>query len=639
MCGIVGLWSATNKIFNLEKYLDNIRRMSEKLSHRGPDAQGLWSDEAGIALGHSRLSIQDLTVHGHQPMSSPCQRYVLVFNGEIYNFLELKAQLEKEGLAFVGYSDTEVLLAAVCHWGLEKALSLFNGMFAFALWDKQKQSLTLAQDRAAKKPLYFGWVGQDFVFASELKALKVLPEFSGEIDKEALTLYLTYNYVPAPYSIYQHIYKLAQGATITLNADIFIDKSCLLTRVRHYWCAYQSAKKQYQQPFSGSYDDAVNQLDAHLVDATKIRMISDVPLGVMLSGGIDSSTVTGIAQSLSSRAVNSFSIGFENNKKCEAGAARKIAGHLGTDHNELIVTGRDALDVLPLLPDMYDEPFGDSSQIPTYLVAKLAKNRVTVALTGDGGDELFYGYRRYFSSHKLTKVNQKIPELLRWPLSKVCNSIGRLSRCEHKFLQHAQNIAANHPLDLYQSRISKFIEPHRLVKGAEPVSLVNIEQVKALDIGEPEFNMMLLDYTSYLTGDILVKVDRASMAASLEARNPLLDRRIVEFAWSLPTAYKYNQKTGKTVLRDVLARYVPDELMNRPKQGFGSPIKKWLSGPLRDWAEELLSEDKLQQQGLLEPALVRYLWEKCKSNPKGRHSHLWTILMFQAWYQQQGVAA
>ncbi|WDD98510.1 asparagine synthase (glutamine-hydrolyzing) [Thalassomonas actiniarum] len=639
MCGIAGFWSATNKGIHREKPLDNIRRMSERLSHRGPDARGIWHDEAGIALGHSRLSIQDLSAHGHQPMLSSCQRYVLVFNGEIYNFLVLKALLEKEGLTFIGHSDTEVLLAALCHWGLDKALGLFNGMFAFALWDKQKQSLTLAQDRAAKKPLYFGWVGQDFVFASELKAFQVLSGFSGEIDKEALTLYLTYNYVPAPHSIYQNIYKLAQGACITLSADIFTDKACLLERVRHYWCAYQSAKQQYRQPFNGSYLDAVNQLDAHLVDATKIRMICDVPLGVMLSGGIDSATVTGIAQSLSSRAVNSFSIGFENNNKCEAGAARKIAGHLGTDHHELIVTGRDALDVLPLLPQMYDEPFGDSSQIPTYLVAKLAKSRVKVALTGDGGDELFYGYRRYFSSHKLTKVNRKIPGLLRRPLSQLCYSIGRLSRCEHKFLQHAQNIAASHPLDLYQSRIAKFIEPHRLVRGGKPVSLANIEQVKALEICEVEFNMMLLDYTSYLTGDILVKVDRASMAASLEARNPLLDRRIVEFAWSLPTAYKFNQGTGKTVLRDVLVRYVPDELMNRPKQGFGSPIKKWLSGPLRDWAEELLSEDTIRQQGLLEPALVRYLWEKCKANPQGRHSHLWTILMFQAWYRQQALAA
>ncbi|WDE14693.1 asparagine synthase (glutamine-hydrolyzing) [Thalassomonas haliotis] len=635
MCGIVGLWGATGAAEGQGRRVDNIAVMTDKLSHRGPDGQGVWHDEKNIALGHSRLAIQDLSTHGHQPMLSPCQRYVISFNGEIYNFIELREQLLNLGVRFNGQSDSEVLLATIWYWGIEKALTLFNGMFAFALWDKQTQCLTLAQDRAGKKPLYYGWVGQEFAFASELKALKALPGFSAEINKDALTLYLTYNYVPAPFSIYQGIHKLPQGSFLTLTADVFNQKNSVTNKIEQYWCPYQSAKANYHQPFNGSFNEAVNLLDAHLTDATRLRMIADVPLGVMLSGGIDSATVAAMAQSLSAQKINTFSIGFENSKKCEAAAASQIADYLGADHYELMVSGFDALNVLPLLPDMYDEPFGDSSQIPTYLVAKLAKSGVSVALTGDGGDELFYGYRRYFSSEKLCRVNRYIPELLRRPLAGLATGIGRLSLCEHKFLQHGENIAAGHPLDIYQSRISKFTEPHRLVPGTEKQVLANIEQIKALGIAEPAFNMMLLDYTSYLTGDILVKVDRATMATGLEARNPLLDCRIVEFAWSLPRDYKYQQGQGKTVLRQVLSRYVPDNLMNRPKQGFASPIKKWLSGPLRDWAETLLAQDKLKAQGLFEPGLVDYLWQRCKKNPDSRHSHLWTILMFQAWYQQQ----
>lgn len=634
MCGIAGVLTPRQNNYTLSNIINITQKMSLTLHHRGPDSSGLWSNDENIALAHTRLSIQDLSSHGHQPMASSNQRYILSYNGEVYNFLALRKELEKLGCTFIGHSDTEVLLAAFEQWGLEKALTSFNGMFALALWDKQERTLTLALDRMGKKPLYYGWVDGNFVFASELKAIEAHPSFTNDINKDALTLYLSYNYVPAPHSIYENIHKLSQGSYLTINEVQLSQQSHLTTK--HYWSPFETALAQKNSPFEGTLEQASSHLESLIIDSTRIRMISDVPLGVMLSGGIDSTTVAAIAQSQSKSAIKTFSIGFNNNKKSEAAAAKEIAKYLGTDHHELYLNGQDALSVLPNIPEYYDEPFGDSSQIPTYLLSKLAKDNVTVALTGDGGDELFYGYKRYFSAQKVWGANRNIPQLGRTILSGMLSGIGGLTTTESKLLKHASDIKANHPADLYRSRVSTFIDPKRLVLGGRNVAMSNFEQIKALGIQDPGFNFMLLDFTSYLTGDILVKVDRASMAVSLETRSPLLDHRIAEFAWQLPKSMKYQQGQGKHILRNLLSRHVPTFLWDRPKQGFGSPLRQWLSGSLKDWAGDLLSVERLKQQGIMDAQAVNTLWTQCQNNPNKSHSRLWNILMLQAWLAKHG---
>jgi len=607
--------------------------MASALVHRGPDDDGVWVGGTGVALAHRRLSVQDLSACGHQPMHSACDRYVVTFNGEIYNFPDLRLQLESLGAIFSGHSDTEVLLAAIAYWGIEKSLQRFNGMFAFALWDKKKQMLTLARDRVGKKPLYYGWAGNQFVFASELKALTRHPLFNNIIDPDALSLYLQYNYVPAPYSIYKNIYKLPQGCMMSVTHDDLVINSAVHEKIVEYWSPYSVAKSCMEAPFVGTEHDAVQMLDNLLCDSVRMRMISDVPVGVLLSGGIDSSTVTAIAQSQSRNPVKSFSIGFSGCNKSETVAAKKIATHLGTDHAELYVCGADALNILPQIPQIFDEPFGDSSQIPTYIVSRLAKSKVTVALTGDGGDELFYGYKRYLSNKKLWDLNRSVPNFIRAPLGNLVTAASDLAQLECRLLKHITTIRANHILDLYQSRICKFINPGRLVKNSHNPVPENISRIKSLGLSCPEAEMMLLDFTSFLTDDVLVKVDRASMAVSLEVRNPLLDYRIVEFAWNLPVDLRLRGGKGKYILRKVLERYVPTVLTDRPKQGFGSPVRSWINGPLRDWAEDLLSEERLNREGIFNTKPVRQLWLDCQQNNRKSYSRLWTVLMFQAWYQ------
>ena len=612
---------------------ETVRTMVRAITHRGPDDEGVWVDEAGVALGHRRLSIQDLSSCGHQPMQSFCQRYTVVFNGEIYNFRDLRAELEKQGALFKGHSDTEVLLAAISCWGIEQSLQRFNGMFAFALWDRQLRALTLVRDRVGKKPLYYGLVGNQFVFASELKALVQHPRFTNGIDPDALSLYLRYSYIPAPYSIYQDIHKLPQGGMLTITPEDQVSAVDAQKNVIEYWSPFTVAQSCMAMPFAGSEEDAVRELDELLHDATRLRMVADVPVGVLLSGGIDSSTVTAVAQAQSERPVKTFSIGFSDNPKSEAAAAKRIARHLGTDHEELYLSGDDALDVLPLIPDMFDEPFGDSSQVPTYIVSKLARSRVTVALSGDGGDELFYGYRRYLSSKKLWTLNRKLPYLCRMSLAGLFTRAGNLAQVESRLLKHAAALRAAHAVDLYHSRTNKFINPDWLVKNSHKPVLENMERIGALGLSSAEAEMMLLDFTTFLTDDVLVKVDRASMAVSLEVRSPILDTRLVEFAWSLPVELKCRDGKGKYVLRKVLEKYVPTHLTDRPKQGFASPIRDWIGGPLREWAEDLLSEQRLDDDGILNTQLVRQLWLSCKRNSKKSHSRLWAILMFQAWYR------
>lgn len=633
MCGLAGILSRCQGVEAASSLKAIVYSMASALIHRGPDDDGVWAGESGMVLAHRRLSIQDLSKCGHQPMHSTCSRYVVAFNGEIYNFSDLRLQLEGLGATFFGHSDTEVLLAAVSFWGIEESLQRFNGMFAFALWDKKSQTLTLARDRIGKKPLYYGWAGSQFVFASELKALTRHPLFDNSIDPDALSLYLQYNYVPAPYSIYKNIYKLPQGCMLSVTHSDIVENSTIHQKVIEYWSPYAVAKSCMVDPFMGTEHDAVQMLDGLLCDSVKMRMISDVPVGVLLSGGIDSSTVTAIAQAQSRNPVKSFSIGFSGCNKSETAAAKKIAKYLGTDHAELHVSGVDVLNMLPQIPQIFDEPFGDSSQIPTYIVSKLAKSKVTVALTGDGGDELFYGYKRYLSNRKLWSLNRNLPNFIRVPLANFIATVGNLTQCEDRLLKHITTMRANHILDLYQSRMCKFINPDCLVKNSHNPILGNISRIKSLDLPYPEAEMMLLDFTSFLTDDVLVKVDRASMAASLEIRNPLLDYRVVEFAWSLPVGLKLKNGKGKHVLRKVLEKYVPTTLTDRPKQGFGSPVRSWINGPLNDWAEDLLSEERLNRDGIFNTKPVRKLWLDCQQNNNKSYSRLWTVLMFQAWYQ------
>ncbi len=633
MCGIAGLWEAGAAVGNAGQHVEIATAMAQVLAHRGPDDHGTWQDECGPVLAHRRLSIQDTSSMGHQPMHSACGRYVVVFNGEIYNFPELRAQLQQAGFTFNGHSDTEVLLAAVVHWGLEKSLQLFNGMFAFALWDRESRQLALARDRVGKKPLYYGWAGSSFVFASELKAIGEHPGFTAEVDTDAVALYLQHNYVPAPWSIYRGIYKLLPGSYLVLDEQAIQSTVAAPGQAKHFWDAQEVATHCMATPFTGDFNDALGELETLLTQSVERRLIADVPLGMLLSGGIDSTLVTAIGQSISDKPINTFAIGFPGEKISEAAAAGKVAQHLGTHHTELYVDAQAALDSLPLLPEINDEPLGDPSQIPTFLVSRLARQHVTVALSGDGGDELFFGYKRYLSSRKIWNIGSKIPRLLAHPLAALLQAGDKFTQDESKLLTYANCLRASHPLDVYQSRMAKFNAPGDMLRHECSVGLPQGEQLRALGLTDVDMNMMLLDFNSYLVDDILVKVDRAGMHESLELRNPLLDYTVVEFAWRLPMQFKLQDDKGKYILRRLLEKYVPTKLTDRPKQGFSPPLKTWLQGPLREWADELLAVDRLEREGIFNSQAVHNLWQSCKDNPKKGLSRIWTILMFQVWYE------
>jgi len=644
MCGFVGFWGY---LPNLKDSIQAIAgQMTNSIIHRGPDDAGVWVDEkCGLALAHRRLSILDLSPAGHQPMASPCGRFVLVYNGEIYNHLDLRRELEAEGGAFDwrGHSDTETLLAGLRHWGIERCLQKLNGMFAFALWDRREQLLYLARDRMGEKPLYYGRSGDVFLFGSELKALAAHPDWNAEINRDALALYMRHNYVPAPWSIYKNISKLSPAHFVVISGG-----GRNIGKPHCYWDLAKIAE-QGQAVATGSAEGLIDELDALLRDAVGRRMMADVPLGTFLSGGYDSTTVAALMQAQSERPIKTFTIGFHEEGYNEAVHARAVAAHLGTEHTELYVTPSEAMDVIPKLAHIYDEPFSDSSQIPTYLVSKLARQHVTVSLSGDGGDELFYGYRRYFKAEHIWRKISRLPISMRSALGsalahapartieKIMGILPRRLRINH-FADRLPDLVEilAHPSGegLYRELVSHNKNPAQLVLGSsEPLSIFNQpDQLPRLP-GLPE-QMMYLDMMTYLPDDILTKVDRASMAVSLEARVPLLDHRLVEFAWRVPTEFKYREGQGKWLLRQVLYRYVPKELMERPKMGFGVPIEHWLRGPLREWAEALLDERRLRDEGFFDAAPIRKMWHEHLSGKGDWHYYLWDVLMFQAWLEE-----
>jgi asparagine synthase (glutamine-hydrolysing) len=648
MCGITGFWN-TAKASDSQSLETIVRQMSDTLVRRGPDDGGQWVDEAsGIALGHRRLAILDLSSEGHQPMMSRDGRYVIVFNGEIYNFLELRQQLERLGHQFRGHSDTEVILASLSQWGLEPSVAKFNGMFAFAVWDRQERILHLGRDRFGEKPLYYGWLGQTFFFGSELKSLKAHPDFQTNIDRDALTLFLRYKYIPAPYSIYQNIYKLPPGTIAT------VDNYNSSVRPKPFWSAREVAERAAAKPFLGTEAEAIEQLNVLLRDSVASRMVSDVPLGAFLSGGIDSSTIVALMQAQSSQPVKTFTIGFNEDEYNEARYAKKVADHLGTEHTEMYVTPQQALEVIPELPGIYDEPFADCSQIPTFLLSKLTRQYVTVSLSGDGGDEFFAGYTRYLEGYNLWQKIGWIPKSLRYlagaGLNKIPSStwngtidpISPLLPTRLKYPSPGEQIGkiaeilmTSSPEAFYLRLISDCKNPESLtVIGSEkPTITTNARWWAELPHCIDRF--AYLDTVTYLPDDILVKVDRASMAVGLESRVPLLDPNVFEFAWRLPRSMKIKQNRGKHILRQVLARYVPQELFDRPKTGFGVPIDRWLRGPLRDWAEDLLDRNRLCQEGFFQAQPIRQQWTEHLSQQRDWHYSLWNILMFQAWLAEE----
>jgi asparagine synthase (glutamine-hydrolysing) len=640
MCGIAGFWGSAPEAAIAE-------RMAARLESRGPDDSGVWTDgPAGLALAHRRLAILDLSPAGHQPMHSPCGRYVLVYNGEIYNHRDLRAELEREGGGFDwrGHSDTETLLAALRHWGVQGALERLNGMFAFALWDTAERTLFLARDRMGEKPLYYGRSGDTFLFGSELKALTAHPDWRGEIDRNALALYMRHNYVPAPWSIYQGISKLPPAHFVVIR-----DNGRHLGEPMCYWDLAEVAEQGIAAP-AGSAEALTEKLDELLRDAIGRRMVADVPLGAFLSGGYDSTTVVALMQAQSARPIKTFTIGFHEQGYNEAHHARAVAELLGTDHTELYVTPDEALAVIPRLPFIYDEPFSDSSQIPTFLVSQLARKHVTVSLSGDGGDELFYGYGRYALGDRAWSKLRLLPQPVRILLAAILRRAPghALEAMQRQLPRRFQvpNLADRLPKlsnvlvyqsgqAFYQGLVSHSKQPEDLVLGAkEPDTILGRPDLLPSLPGFRE-QMMYLDMMTYLPDDILTKVDRASMAVSLESRVPLLDHRLVEFAWRVPTKYKYRNGQGKWLLRQVLYRYVPRELMERPKMGFGVPIEHWLRGPLRAWAEELLDERRLREEGFFDPVPIRRMWEEHLSGKRRWHYYLWDVLIFQAWLEQQ----
>ena len=626
--------------------------MAARIQHRGPDGAGTWVDaEVGIALGHRRLAIIDLTEHGHQPMVSATGRWVIAFNGEIYNFEELRAELEARRDApahrWRGHSDTEVMLAVIESCGVTAALERFNGMFAFALWDRLERTLTLARDRAGEKPLYYGWHHGVFLFGSEIKALAAHPRWQPRHDRGAFALFMRLGYIPAPYSVFQGIAKLPAGALLTLrSADIEAHR---MPEPSAYWSAAGVMATALAEPFTGTDTDAVNALDTLLRDAVALRMVADVPLGAFLSGGIDSSTVVAMMQAQGARPVQTFSIGFSEAAFNEAPQARAVAAHLGTQHTELYVSPAEAQAVIPRLPAMYDEPFADPSQIPTHLVSALARQHVTVALSGDGGDELLGGYQRYVTARDVWPALERTPAVVRRGIAGVMHGVSEdtwdgllgalngvlpasLKRHDAgRFLHRvADVIGAETPAAFYLGLVSQETDPATLVGAAEPpIWASSPERWPAI----PDFaeQMMFLDFVGYLPDDILVKVDRASMAVSLEGRMPILDHRVIELAWRFAPTLKMRGASLKWVLRAVLDRYVPRPLVERPKMGFSVPIDQWLRGPLREWGESLLSERALHEAGVLDVARTRSKWAAHQAHRENNQYWLWNALMLQSW--------
>jgi len=643
MCGFAGLLTEGQGM-DVEAM---VSAMTETLRHRGPDDDGVWIDaSAGIGMGSRRLAIVDLSPSGHQPMASASGRYVVAYNGEIYNHRALRRDLERTGFRFRGHSDTEVLLAAIDHWGLLGALKRSNGMFAFALWDRQQRRLHLVRDRLGEKPLYYGFVGNALAFASELKALRAHPRFSPEVDRESLAAFLRYKYVPAPLSIFRGIRKLPPGSSVS-----FTYGTSILPEPVRYWSLAEVVDRGIGEAMTVDASEAAVELDSLLRDAVRIRMEADVPLGAFLSGGIDSSTIVALMQAQSGNPVRTFTIGFHDATYDEAGNAKRVAEHLGTDHTELYVTADEAMAVIPRLPGIYDEPFADSSQIPTFLVSELARRDVTVSLSGDGGDEVFGGYNRYVWAPRLWRRFGRFPAVLRRAFVAALLSIpprgwDAMGRGLSPFLaarmkqrnqgeklhKLALSLRGDDADDMYLALVSHWQDPSTLVLGGESDGRIPLEDDSPLNLEFPA-RMMYRDSVTYLPDDILTKLDRATMSVSLEGRVPYLDHRVVEFAWRLPLQMKIGEAQGKRILRQVLDRYVPLELVDRPKWGFGIPLGAWLRGPLREWAESLLEERRLRNEGFLKPEPVRAAWHEHLAGGRNRQYELWDVLMFQAWLE------
>jgi len=621
--------------------------MTESLSHRGPDSSGVWwNAKAQIGLGHRRLSILDLSSLGHQPMPSHSGRYQIVYNGEIYNFRNIRQRLECLGHVFRGDSDTEVILAAIEQWGLRRALKEFVGMFAFALWDSQKQTLNLVRDRLGIKPLYYGYINKSFTFASELKAFSQHPNFDGLIDPDSVALMIRHSFVPTPFSIYRNIKKLPPGHILSVRKT----ESFFSSELKSYWNTKNVVERALANPFAGSESDAIVKLDRILGNAVNLRMIADVPLGAFLSGGIDSSLVVALMQSQSNKPVRTFSIGFENDCYDEGRYARAVADHLKTDHAELYITSKEAMSVIPGLPTIYDEPFSDPSQIPTFLVSRLAREHVTVSLTGDGGDELFGGYKRYVATNKLWNSIGWLPKAGRCQLGKLIRAVpinvyDRVLGCIAPYLNKyggqgavgdklhklAHIIQVDRRESLYLNMFSHWKEPGNVVIDANILTAPSTDPNAGLYAEDFYHLMMYIDTVTYLPDDILVKVDRASMAVGLEVRVPLIDHRVFELAWQIPISMKIRNGRGKWLLRQLLYRYVPKELIERPKLGFGIPLDTWLREGLREWAESLLDEKTLREDGYFNTSPVLKKWMEHISGERNWGRHLWNILMFQGW--------
>lgn len=645
MCGLTGFINLKNDGLNCEDYL---RKMNSALTHRGPDDEGYWIDpHLSLGLAHRRLSILDLSSNGRQPMFSVNDRYVIAYNGEVYNFSILRDQLNCR--QWRGHSDTEVMLAAIEQWGIEEAVKKFIGMFAFALWDKKERSLHLVRDRLGIKPLFYGWQGGSFLFGSELKALKAHPEFKGVVDRNSLALFTRHGYIPGPYSIYEGIKKLLPGHILTFSLKDPKNRPDPVS----YWSAKDVVERGIREPFAGSAEEAMEQLQTLLMDAVKLRMISDVPLGAFLSGGIDSSLVVALMQAQSSRPIKTFSIGFFENEFNEAQHAKRVANHLGTDHTEIYITSNEMKAVIPRLPALYDEPFADSSQIPTILVSELAREKVMVSLSGDGADEIFAGYERYNRASFIWNTSRWCPSSLRKFISKrlslispqiwnvFFNRIGfmtpqklRFSNTGHK-LRILSTLLGHENLEvLYKELVSYWTDPTSLVLGSvEPPTPFSSKLDWKTHPGHID-RLMFLDLITYLPDDILTKVDRASMSVSLETRTPLLDHRVVEMVWRIPLNMKIRNGENKWLLKQILYKHVPRKLVDRPKMGFGVPLGYWLTGPLRDWAEDLLNETRLQREGFFNADMVRKKWSEHLSGKRNWHNALWNILMFQAWLEE-----